>query len=109
MSSRRRVAGASRSYTDSTGGVLAITRKASPLDMGRMVRFEKERPRAHRVYPLIRQARSIKEPAGALNLCEGRCDCVRNGEARNESHAAHIPPSYTDTTVSASPAARAFM
>ena len=86
-----------------------LNRKASPLDMGRMVRFEKKRPRAHRVYPLIRQARSIEEPAGALNLCEGRCDCVRNGEARSESHTAFVPLSYTDTTVSVSPAARAFM
>ena len=70
-----------------------LNRKASPLDMGRMVRFEKERPRTHRVDPLIRQARSIEEPAGALNLGEGRRDSVRNGEARNEPHAAHIPPS----------------
>ena len=77
--------------------------------MGRMVRFEKERPRTRRVYPLIRQACSIEEPAGALNLSEDRCDCVRNGEVRSESHTAFVILSYTDTTVSVSPAARAFM
>ena len=63
----------------------------------------------HRNNPLIRQARSIEEPAGALNLCEDRCDCVRNGEARSESHTAFVILSYTDTTVSVSPAAKAFM
>ena len=38
-----------------------------------------------------------------------RCDCVRNGEARSESHTAFVILSYTDTTVSVSPAAKAFM
>ena len=86
-----------------------LNRKASALDMGRVVRFEKERPRAHRVDPLVRQTRSVEEPAGALNLGDGRCDCVRNGEARNEPHTAFVPLSYTETTVSISPAAKAFM
>ena len=55
--------------------------------MGRMVRFEKKRPRAHRVDPLVQQTRSVEEPAGALNLGEGRCDCVRNGEAWRSAEA----------------------
>ena len=38
-----------------------------------------------------------------------RCDCVRNGEVRSESHTAFVILSYTDTTVSVSPAAKAFM
>ena len=60
--------------------------KARALDMGGMVRFEKEGAGAHQVDPCVGEAGRVQEAAGALDVGESGCDCVGDGEAGGEGH-----------------------
>ena len=56
------------------------------LDMRRVMRFEQQRPPAHRPNPLVGQMGRIQKPARPLNPRQPGGHGVRDGEARSERH-----------------------